>query len=88
MFERAGEAEAAPSRADVVRHPFGIRIFRHAVSEASLVVLVGHGIAAFLALHLIRPYGFELGEVELIAGMVNGAAAGFGTRIGGSWGDR
>lgn len=87
-FEKASEADAAPSLVEVVRHLFGMKVFRHAVTGASLVVLVGYGIAAFLPPYLIRRHGFELGEVGLIAGMVNGVAAAFGTLIGGYWGDR
>jgi predicted MFS family arabinose efflux permease len=82
------QEQAPPPFLIVLRRLLGIPAFRHAVAGASLVVLVGYGVASFLPPYLIRRHGLSLGEVGLIAGLVNGVAAALGTLAGGYWGDR
>ena len=72
----------------VLRQLLMLPVFRHAVTGASIVVLVGYGIASFLPPYLIRTHGLGLREVGLIAGLVNGIAAALGTVAGGYLGDR
>ncbi|WP_156681246.1 spinster family MFS transporter [Sphingomonas profundi] len=77
-----------PGTLTVLRLLAGNAAFRQFAAGASLVVLVGYGVAAFLPSFLIRAHGLEIGQVGLIAGLVNGAAAGIGTLFGGFAADR
>lgn len=77
-----------PSTLTVLRRLLGNAAFRQFAAGASLVVLVGYGIAAFLSSFLMRTHGLDMGEVGLSAGLVNGAAAGVGTLFGGFAADR
>ena len=63
-------------------------VLRQMAAGASLIVLVGYGVAAFLPSFLIRRHGLDLGEVGLIAGLVSGAGAGAGTLASGFAVDR
>ena len=87
-FETAAGEETPPAFMAVLRQLLMLRSFRHAVAGASIVVLVGYGVASFLPPYLIRRHGFDMGEVGLLAGLVNGVAAALGTLAGGYWGDR
>jgi hypothetical protein len=87
-FDPAPIDTRPPSTLVVVRLLARNAAFRQFAAGASLVVLVGYGIAAFLPSFLIRKHGLELGEVGLVAGLVNGAAAGIGTLFGGFTADR
>lgn len=85
----ASVAEAPPpSTAAVLRVLLGNAAFRQLAAGATLVVLVGYSVAAFLPVFLIRVHGVHLGEVGWIAGLINGAAAGVGTLFGGFAADR
>lgn len=81
------ETEAPPLGA-VVRRFWGARALSLMAAGASCVVLVGYALSAFLASFFIRRHGLELSEVGLIAGLVNGVAAGIGTLASGFTIDR
>lgn len=70
--------EAPPFRA-VLRAFFGNAVLRQLAAGSAIVVLVGYGVAAFLASFLIRRHGLDLGSVGLLTGLVNGAGAAVGT---------
>ncbi|WP_157219349.1 spinster family MFS transporter [Flavisphingomonas formosensis] len=83
---RFDEAPADPDPPDVwtvLRTLGASAVFRRFAGGAALVVLVGYGAAAFVAPFLIRVHRLDLGEVGLISGLINGAAAGAGTLFGG-----
>lgn len=79
----AEQVDDAPPLRAVVRRFFGSRALSLMAVGASCVVLVGYALSAFLASFLIRRHGLELSEVGLIAGLVNGVAAGIGTLASG-----
>lgn len=86
-FETNAQAET-PSFATVLRQLFAQPAYRHAAAGAALVVLVGYGAASFLPPYLIRHHALPMAEVGILAGLVNGVAAAFGTMAGGYAGDR
>lgn len=82
-FDPVVADEPAPSAMAVLSVLGASALFRQFAAGAAIVVLVGYGVAAFLAPFLARVHGLELGQVGLISGLVNGAAAGVGTLFGG-----
>lgn len=87
-FETSQQTQTPPSFATVLRQLFAQPAYRHAAAGASLVVLVGYGAASFLPPYLIRHHALPMAEVGILAGLVNGVAAAFGTMAGGYAGDR
>lgn len=82
--EAGGRATGdAPPLSVVLGAFFGNPVLRQMAAGASIVVLVGFGIAAFLPSFLIRRYGLDLGSVGLFAGLISGVGAGVGTLASG-----
>lgn len=82
-YDTAPADPVSPGVGAVLRHLAASAVFRNFAGGAALVVLVGYGVAAFLPPFLIRVHGLGLAEVGLVAGLVNGIAAGIGTLFGG-----
>lgn len=78
----------SPRFAAVVRDLVAQPEFRHLASGAALVVLVGYGVASFLAPFLQRQHHLPVAQAGLITGLINGLAAGLGTLLGGQLSDR
>jgi MFS family permease len=72
----------------VLRTLFSNPAFRQFAAGASLVVLVGYGVAAFLPSFFLRVHRLGVAEVGLITGLINGGAAALGTLLGGFAADR
>jgi len=87
-FDPAPADLGPPSTMQVLRLLAGNPVFRQLAAGASLVVLVGYGVAGFLPPFLIRVHGLDVTQVGVIAGLVNGAAAGAGTLLSGFAADR
>jgi predicted MFS family arabinose efflux permease len=87
-FDNGTVQAKPPATMEVLRVLGGNAAFRQLAAGASLVVLVGYSVAAFLPSFLIRVHGLEVAQVGLVAGLVNGAAAGAGTLFGGFAADR
>jgi len=81
-------ADPGPSFVEVLRELIAQPAFRHLSAGAALVVLVGYGVASFIAPFLLRQHHLPIAQVGLLAGLVNGLAAGVGTLAGGQLGDR
>jgi predicted MFS family arabinose efflux permease len=84
----AAPIASPPSTRVVVRTLLSNPAFRQFAAGAALVVLVGYGVAAFLPSFLIRVHHLGIAQVGLVAGLINGAAAGVGTLAGGFVADR
>ncbi|MET0373178.1 MAG: MFS transporter [Rhizorhabdus sp.] len=87
-FDPAPVDARPPPMLTVLRLLAANAAFRQFAAGASLVVLVGYGIAAFLPSFLVRVHRLDIGTVGLVAGLINGAAAGIGTLFGGFAVDR
>lgn len=87
-FDAACADTAPPNTLKVLRILVGNPAFRQFAAGASLVVLVGYGVAAFLPSFLVRVHGLDLGQIGVVAGLINGAAAAVGTLLGGFSADR
>lgn len=87
-FETRQTDEGVPPFVTVLREALANSAFRHLVWGASLVVMVGYSVAAFLPALLQRNYHLPMTEVGLIAGLVTGVGGGIGTMLGGVLGDR
>ena len=87
-YDPAPAEVAPPNSWRVLRLLAGHPVFRQLAAGASLVVLVGYGVAGFLPPFLIRVHQLDIGEVGVISGLVNGAAAAAGTLLSGFAADR
>lgn len=84
----ANPVEPPDNLAAVTRQLWAQPAFRHSAAGAALVVLVGYGVAAFLAPLLLREHHLPIARVGVVGGLVNGIAAGVGTLLGGYLSDR
>jgi predicted MFS family arabinose efflux permease len=87
-FDPAPVNLTPPAIGHVLRLLAGNPVFRQLAAGASLVVLVGYGVAGFLPPFLIRVHELGIEQVGVIAGLVNGAAAAAGTLLSGFAADR
>jgi predicted MFS family arabinose efflux permease len=89
QFDRANSmGDVTPSFTAAVRAFFGNAILRHLAAGSAMIVLVGYGVSSFLPSFLVRKHGLDLETVGLLAGVVNGAGAAFGTVASGFAADR
>ncbi|MDY6945504.1 MAG: MFS transporter [Pseudomonadota bacterium] len=87
-FDPPVDSVTPPRMIEVITTLFRSPVFRQFASGASLVVLVGYGVAAFLPSFLFRVHGLDFAGIGVVSGLVNGVGAGLGTLLGGVCADR
>jgi MFS family permease len=86
--EAAASSAGGHSVAEVLRHLWSLRSFRHLSLAAALYAFAGYGFMTWAPTFLIRIYGMNTGDAGFWSGLIVGGGSAVGTLLGGVFADR